>query len=306
MYSMQTEKKHTCKDLKRRFVSVIVPVFNDQSGIDAAINALAEQTWPKDSYEIIIVDNASNPQIKLNPSFGDIARILICTTPGAYAARNSGIDNAKGDIFAFTDADCLPAPDWIHTGVSALKGNKGHCIVGGEVTMTLSPKPTAVELYQYLTGFTQRENIEQRGFSVTANMFVTRSQVQSVGKFDEGLLSGGDLEWCWRAGHSGWPVVFAPEVIVTTVPRISLLKAVRQVRRVAGGRRNLLKMKAVHVNPKRVRPRRTAREAARWILSHPDVSLWNRFRMLGIASILKTVHFIERIRLTQGVSAERR
>ncbi len=288
------------------FVSVIIPVYNDQAGIDECLRALDAQTWPRECYEIIVVDNASNPPIKIDPSFKDVACILTCPTSGSYAARNAGISKAQGEVFAFTDADCFPDPDWISAGAAALERNRGRFIIGGEVALFLSQQPTAVELYQYWGSFMQRENIEHLGFSVTANLFVTRSQVQGVGTFDERLFSGGDLEWCWRAAHSGFPVIFAPEVKVTTAPRRSLSSAIRQVRRVAGGRHKLRKMKTAHINPAAVKPRRTGWAAARWILSHPDISAWNRIRIFCVALVLRIAQVIESLRLSHGSTAERR
>jgi glycosyltransferase involved in cell wall biosynthesis len=50
--------------------------------------------------------------------------------PGSYAARNTGIELARGDILAFTDADCLPAADWIEHGLAALQRVE-NCGLGG-------------------------------------------------------------------------------------------------------------------------------------------------------------------------------
>lgn len=134
-------------------VTVIIPVYNDQAGIDACLAALSLQTWPRDRCEVIVIDNASNPPIRLNPAFADFARIVICSTPGAYAARNAGVAAARGEVLAFTDADCVPDRNWIAAGVAALEREAGLCIVGGEVSLSLSQRPSAIERYQYLTGF---------------------------------------------------------------------------------------------------------------------------------------------------------
>ena len=149
------------------------------------------------------------------------ARVIVCTSPGAYSARNAGIAAAKWRVLAFTDADCIPDSNWISAGLTALQLSETSCIVGGEVEMRLSLRPTAVELYQYLSGFMQSENVHNRGFSATANLFVFKSHIADIGPFDEVLLSGGDREWSWRAAKAGYPVKFSADAIVVTSPRNS-------------------------------------------------------------------------------------
>lgn len=288
------------------FVSVIIPVYNDQSGIDTCLMALAQQTWPRDYYEVIVVDNASKPPIQLNSTAADFARIVVCPTPGAYAARNAGIGFAHGEILAFTDADCIPEQDWIRNGANALDAEKRGCVMGGEVIFMLSQNPTAIEQYQYLTGFMQQENIEHRGFTATANLFISQEKFVQIGSFDEKLLSGGDREWCWRASRLGFPIKYSPETIVRTFPRVSLAAAIRQTRRVAGGRYALSQLGLEHIKPTGIKPHRSVWDATKWILTHPDLSLWNRGKVFAVASVLKLVQVFEIFRLSLGVNPERR
>ena len=287
-------------------VSVIIPVYNDQTGIESCLEALSTQTYPKDRYEIIVVDNNSSPAIKLGPVFSRIARLIICSTPGSYAARNAGIAAARGEALAFTDADCKPDKNWISAGIAALIAEKEKCIIGGEVVLSLSENPTTVERYQCLMGFMQRENIQDRGFGATANLFVTRKQIELIGGFDESLLSGGDREWCWRAAKFGFLVRYTPEVIVYTMPRTSLSSAIRQARRVAGGRFTLRQMTAPHIGLIGISPHRSVGAAAKWILMNPKLTLGNRVRVFVVAAILKVIQVFETIKLYLGIHPERR
>jgi glycosyltransferase involved in cell wall biosynthesis len=282
------------------YVSVIIPVYNDQTGIDACLAALRTQTYPRDCYEVIIVDNASTPPIRIDKIFSDFARIVICQTPGAYAARNAGIAVARSAILAFTDADCIPDNHWISAGVEALYREKERCIIGGEVMLSLSKRPTTIEQYQYLTGFMQRENIEHLGFTVTANLFATRSQVEHIGLFDQKLLSGGDREWSWRAAQAGFAVKYVSEAIVHTSPRTSLASAIRQARRVAGGRYMLRETNQNTVHLQHLRSHRNAWASVQWIIGHPKLSLIDRFWVLGVATLLKVTHALEMVRLRLG------
>lgn len=288
------------------YVSVIVPVYNDQAGIDACLAGLRSQTLSKDHYEVIVVDNNSVPPIRIDPIFSDFVRLSIERKPGAYAARNAGIKISHGTILAFTDADCTPDPNWLEAGVRALNGGRGNYIIGGELVFLPSKIPTAVERYQVLTGFQQRENIEYLKFSATANIYVTRDQMMRIGFFDQTLLSGGDREWAWRAKSAGFSIKYASDVIAHTIPRRSLSSAIRQARRVAGGRYALHHMRRDHIPSNGLKPHRSGFSAANWILTYPELSLWNRFKIFSVALTLKTVGIFETIRLSFGGSPERR
>lgn len=288
-------------------VSAIIPVYNDQTGIDTCLAALAAQTYPKDHYEVVVVDNASSPPIKIGPQFSGFARLVVCHTPGSYAARNAGIAEAQeGAILAFIDADCVPDRDWIKSGVEAFDREGEHTIIGGEVAMLLPKHPTAVEQYQLLDDSIQRANIEYRGFAATANLFAAKAQIKEIGLFNESLLSGGDLEWSWRAAKAGFSIKYAPEVVVCTAPRKSLVLAVRQARRVAGGRYALRHMLTSHIGLAVIKPHRSASAAAKFILSHPNLTPMNRIRVFFVATIIKVAQLMETVKLTIWKNPERR
>src|ERR1044071_6513252 len=103
------------------FVSVIVPVWNDSARLDRCLRALEEQTYPGDLYEVVVVDNGSDEPLGPVIERHGRASLVRETKPGSYAARNTGLAHARGEVVAFTDADCLPAPDWIEQGVARLR-----------------------------------------------------------------------------------------------------------------------------------------------------------------------------------------
>jgi glycosyltransferase involved in cell wall biosynthesis len=292
-------------EMTAAYVSVIVPVFCDQDGIDACLAALRNQTYASDCYEVIVVDNDSDPPIRIDARLSDFARVVVCRNPGAYAARNAGVGSARGEVLAFTDSDCVPDTAWIQAGVTALQRESG-CVIGGEVAFSLSTRPTAIERYQYLTGFMQAENIKRLGFTATANLLASRSQIDRIGPFNERLLSGGDREWCWRAARAGFAVKYAPDAIVRTRPRTSLASAIRQARRVAGGRNALRRLGLDHVPPIGLEPHRSAMFTAQWVLTHPELTLWNRTKVFAVAAMLKVVRTLENLRVSVGAGPERR
>ncbi len=287
-------------------ISIIIPAFNDQAGILACLRGIDEQSYPAGAVEVLVVDNASTPPLSLEGVPSTNVRLIRCLQPGSYAARNRGVSEAKGEVLVFIDADCWPAGDWLRQGVDSLVSHGGSRIVGGEVTIVKPCKPTATALYQQTTGFGQERNVNDRGFSATANLFCTRRQFDTVGPFDTRLLSGGDREWCWRAHEHGFDVLFEPRALVYTHPRTDLRSAIRQARRVVAGRKMLLKFGLAHIGSHAIAKLRSPWRATSWILTCRELSVWDRLRVLCVAMLIHMASILERIRLAMGTPAERR
>ena len=78
------------------------------------LQALSLQSYNKNNYEIlVVVDNGSTEDIrKVTDNFSQV-KYVFELAKGPAAARNKGIEKAKGDVLAFTDSDCIPDKDWI-------------------------------------------------------------------------------------------------------------------------------------------------------------------------------------------------
>lgn len=285
-------------------VSVIVPVFNDQHGIEKLLAALRAQTYA--NFEVIVVDNGSTPPLDPGLAWPFSLSLLRCETPGSYAARNRGTWAATGGVLAFIDADCVPDPTWLEQGIARLTTGGERLVVGGEVLFNAPEQRSAVALYQLATGFQQEMNIQHRRFSATANLFCTTELFRELGGFDERLLSGGDREWAWRAAAAGAPTIFQPDAIVRTAPRTSLRDAIRQARRVAAGRHNLRVNALTHAGPEALTPHRSPLQAFLWLLHRDEFSLRERLSVIATAFVLRIVSLVETVRVRLGRPAERR
>jgi glycosyltransferase involved in cell wall biosynthesis len=111
---------------------VIIPTFCD-SRLKFGLSALNKQTYPKNLYEIIVVNNDANSTIpdETKLLFKDVIFINE-HKEGSYAARNTGIKHSSGCILAFTDSDCIPNTKWIEEGVRMFS-NKNIGTVGGKI-----------------------------------------------------------------------------------------------------------------------------------------------------------------------------
>lgn len=164
-------------------VSVVVPTCKRRDLLARCLEALLAQDYDRSRYEIIVADDeASQKTCHLVSAFAcrvsalglRVRYVAVKETRGPAAARNRGWRTACGEIIAFTDDDCIPAPGWLSAGVAAFSdGTDG---VAGRVTMPLPEKPSDYE--RNASGLQTSE-------FVTANCFYRTRTLERVGGFDE-------------------------------------------------------------------------------------------------------------------------
>lgn len=221
------------------FVSVIVPTFNDRDCLQRCLQALSYQSYPPDSYEIVVVDNSPSPNPRLPPLMAEFPTIVLAYEPrrGSYAARNHGLHLAQGSVIAFTDDDCVPALDWLEKGVDWLIRHPDCGLVAGRIrTFARNPDaPTAAELYDSRHFLQQKTYVARYHFGATANLFTFKSRFDSVGLFNSDLYSGGDREWGERVFAAGYPLLYANDVVIDHPARHSLRELCTKTLRVTIG-----------------------------------------------------------------------
>lgn len=123
LYRELYRKKHCRRDYQP-MVSVIVPARNEENNIAHCIRSLDSCDYPKEKYEIIVVNDRSedNTGVVLDNMKGEISNLkVIHVTEGSKknnlrgkpGALQAGIDHAKGEIIMMTDADCIISEGWI-------------------------------------------------------------------------------------------------------------------------------------------------------------------------------------------------
>ncbi|MGF1492536.1 MAG: glycosyltransferase [Microcoleaceae cyanobacterium] len=218
-------------------VSVIIPVYNDAERLKHCLQALQQQTYRQEHYEVIVIDNNSEEDIAAVVQNYSQVRVVKEPMRGSYAARNSGISHAQGEILAFTDADCIPDPTWIERGTECLLALDRPGLIAGEIKIFFKQpdQPTAPELYDSLTNLQQKKIAEQAHFAATANLFTFKQVFDEIGLFNPQLKSGGDSEWGKRAFSQGYPVVYATDACVAHPARDSMAQLYKKVARVRSG-----------------------------------------------------------------------
>jgi glycosyltransferase involved in cell wall biosynthesis len=288
-------------------ISVVIPVRNGAATIPRCLECLRAQTWPREDFEVLVIDNGSTDGLEAVAGRHPEVRWLRDEGGGSYSARNRGLREARGEVIAFTDADCLPDPSWLERGVAAL-GRDGAGVVGGEV-IWLDPVGrdlNACEILETIMfGLADiRQLIAERGFAITANLFTRRDVVARVGPFDAGLRSAGDREWVHRAVARGEALRYGGDVIVRHPRRSTLREFLRKQRRLVGGRLMLLRREHPGWRQILADLRKASlldRRLYRVVFGDPRARRWpRRIELIAVGLLVSLVTTGEKLRVLAG------
>lgn len=209
--------------LNRSFISVIIPHLNQPDDLETCLASLDAQSLDRDLFEIIVVDNGSSCLPAETVARHPGVRLLKELQPGPGPARNAGARNAKGDVFAFIDADCRAHPDWLSTAQQVLRQSPEKTILGGDVRIWRNGNPgfNAIEAYESVFAYRFKLYIERYGYCGTGNMVTPRDAFETVGPFG-GIECAEDMDWGQRARYAGFRFQYAPDMIVFHPARRSL------------------------------------------------------------------------------------
>ncbi len=196
-------------------VSVIIPVYNDPRGIRTTLDSLVNQQY--NGCEILPVDNDSSDHTvdvidEIGSGHPDFHQFLEETdVQSSYAARNTGIEHASGNILLFLDADIWVPKTWIEDMVMILESND-YDYLGCNVEVVADDRPNFWERYEQSFSFPVETYLEDKHFAPTCALAVRREVFEEVGLFDERLESGGDKEFGQRVHQAGFEQGYAGDI----------------------------------------------------------------------------------------------
>jgi GT2 family glycosyltransferase len=281
---------------------VIVPVYRQWDLIADLLAGLARQTLPGTMFETILVDNGSAGEAPAMSPRAHV-RLLHCATPGAYAARNAGAAAARSGLLVFTDADCRPEPAWLEALVRAA-ARRPDTLLAGPVRMTAREpaRPNRYENYDRFRGIPQARYVAN-GYAATANLSVPRPIFLELGGFDDRRFSGGDADFCRRAGRAGHGIALVEDAVVFHPCRRTWDELAIKARRVKGGQltQGGVRSRAIWFLRTLTPP---ARALARfWRTDAPQAE---RRAAIAVLFRLWGVELAETVRLLAGGTPERR
>jgi len=224
--------------MKLEFVSVIIPTKNSEKTLGECLKSLRNQTYPKNKYEIIIIDDHSTDK---TVSIAKKYKTKIITSHGPPGRqRNKGISKANGKIIGLIDSDCIAKKNWISEGVKYFISDE-IAVVGGP---NLTPKndPFISQCVGYVSsskigtgsmsaryvrrGFYARETDETS--LISCNMFALRKVLKKVGGFSETLFPNEENELMFRIKRDGYKLIYVPSLLVWHHRRNSVKKFFKQ------------------------------------------------------------------------------
>lgn len=189
------------------FISVVIPAKNEEHFIRQCLASLAKQTYPADHYEVLVIDNNSTDK---TAAIAQEMGVKVIAKPSGRvgAVRNFGASQARGNVLAFIDADCLVDPEWL-TRAAALVSEKPNAVFGGGCLL----REDANWLEKnWLLG---EGNKRVPKHLIGASILISRPTLEGVSGFNELVTSGEDTQLSEDLQRQGLEVVMTSKLSVT-------------------------------------------------------------------------------------------
>lgn len=223
---------------ERIYISVVIPSYNSAATISRCLEALERQEGVNVPYEVIVVDSSNDATPQMIRERFPWARLIHrdAKTP-VGAARNIGIQAARGEIIAFYDADTVADAHWLAEISGQWAASNGQYIgIGGAVANGNPECVTGwisylIEFLAYHPGSPRREVRGMPGCTATYH----RRAFAEYGLYHNESYAGDDDLYNWQLIQAGETLLFEPRIRVSHLNRNGLRRNLRHVRHIANG-----------------------------------------------------------------------
>jgi glycosyltransferase involved in cell wall biosynthesis len=214
------------KHLLPHFVTVAIPTRNGAGRLPRLLAALRDQSYPLESFEVLVVNNGSSDQTA--DVVGNAARQgaltirhVIEAKRGVNHARNRAIAESPGEFLAFVDDDEIPGPRWLESLVDGMRRFPASGCIGGPVMArpARETSPRTCDRCDVAEGNFSLDIVEGAADVVGGgNAIFRRSALEAVGEFNSALSGhGDDYEWMLRSRAAGFLVYYIAAASVVHV-----------------------------------------------------------------------------------------
>jgi glycosyltransferase involved in cell wall biosynthesis len=232
------------------FLSVVIPVRNEETHIASVLESLLIQNYPRDRYEILVVDGMSTDHTRqIVEDYANRSQVLIRCLPNplglSSAGRNQGIRNSRGSYVLFIDGHAhLPSNDLLRDSASLFQSTSADCLC--------RPQPLdfpANSIFQQAVAAVRSTvighgrdstiyDLSHEGFipPMSSGASYRRAVFEKVGLFDETFDACEDVEFNFRVHQAGFCSYSSPRLHLKYRPRTNLGQLWRQMERYGTGR----------------------------------------------------------------------
>lgn len=229
------------KTSNQPFVSTLLVTRNEQTYIEKAMMSLINQTYPKNKYEIIVIDGEStddtlkNVERLIEKYRTDTFDIRIINNPNHILSSgwNLGIKDAKGKYVVRIDAHAEAAEDFIEKSIETMLDASDAVCVGGKLT-TKSLDGDDEVISKVLSspfgvGNSSFRVSDKAGYADTAVYGLYKKEIfDRVGYFNEKYVRNQDIELHSRIRAAGGKFFFNPQINCVYYSRNTVKKMVKQ------------------------------------------------------------------------------
>lgn len=208
-------------------VSVLVSTCNRCDKLRLLLDTMKTNgsAWPMGTEVLVIDNNSSDATMQVVAEYtsleNPVFRYLLESKPGKSRALNSGIREAKGEIIAFTDDDCIPSPGWVTSILKEFESDSELSVLGGRVELYDNRDVhQAILLSSCRTVVTNAREVCATPAIIGANMAFRKSVLKVTRGFDPLFGPGSvckadeDLDLLYRSLKGKFKIVYSPDVVV--------------------------------------------------------------------------------------------
>jgi Glycosyl transferase family 2 len=208
---------------ERPYLSIIIPVKNGQTVLPIMLGNLVQSELPRESWELIVVDDGSSDDSPAIASeYADLVIRLPGRSRGPGYARNRGVERARGECIVFLDADVVVRPDTLSRIAATMSSNPDVDAVFGAYCDEPAAAGVVSQYRNLLHHYTHDQEPGDAQTFWAGCGCVRRSVFIAVGMYDEWRFSRPqieDVELGYRMSKHGYRILLQPEIQVTHLKR---------------------------------------------------------------------------------------
>lgn len=199
-------------------VSVIIPTHNRLEKLRETVEKLRFQTFSTEDYEIVVVDDGSNPPVTFEKDFIISPKVSIVRLEGEErsVARNKGAGKAAGELLVFIDDDITVKKDFVEKHWQAHQ-EFSEALAIGEILLPEDIQHTPFGRFRQRLEKDgvprQRGLVAEKNFCAAGNASIKRELFLNLGGFDTTITSSEDQDFALRHTSKGNQIVFLPEAL---------------------------------------------------------------------------------------------